>query len=124
MTTQLAQNVLDYWYSVEFFNHYDLEEKIKDVRGDEQREFFISSDKLNRDEWSKHEGKTRHVYLLPFDVSQRRTDRRLRQRQYDRRLRGRAAFQHFGENFKLSQCYVHKCFIRHTRHVARALCCP
>src|SRR5471030_1004747 len=70
MTTQLAQNVLDYWYSVEFFNHYDLEEKIKDVRGDEQREFFISSDKLNRDEWSKHEGKTRHVYLLPFDVSQ------------------------------------------------------
>ena len=70
MTDSLAQNVLDYWHSVEFFNHYDLGDVIKTARSNERREFFISTDRMNTIEWEKHEDKVRYLYLLPFDVSQ------------------------------------------------------
>lgn len=70
MTAPLAQKVLDYWHSVEFFNHYDLDDVIKEARANERREFFISSDKLDEPEWLRHENKARIVYLLPFDVGQ------------------------------------------------------
>lgn len=70
MTESLAQKVLEYWHSVEFFNHYNLDDVIKNTRADERREFFISHDQMNEAEWAKHEDTVRYAYLLPFDVSQ------------------------------------------------------
>ena len=44
---------------------------------------------------------------LPLQIRQRRADRRLRQRQHHRGLSGRTAFQHFGEDFQLTQRDMH-----------------
>ncbi len=70
MTDPLAQNVLDYWHCVEFFNQYDLDDQIKSARDGKHREYFISAVQLNQQEWDKDDGKARNLYLLPFDVSQ------------------------------------------------------
>lgn len=70
MTDQLAQNVLDYWHCVEFFNHYDLDDQIKTVRDDQRPEFFIAASRPDAAPWPRYDGRPRDVYLLPFDVSQ------------------------------------------------------
>lgn len=70
MTDPLPQQVLDYWHSIEFFNHYDLDQQIRDARSGEHAEFFIADDGLASEEWHRYQGKRRNVYLLPFDVRQ------------------------------------------------------
>lgn len=70
MADSLAQRALDYWHSVEFFNHFNLDAVIETARANERREFFVASDQLNEGEWLQHADKVRYLYLLPFDVSE------------------------------------------------------
>ncbi|MET0322632.1 MAG: hypothetical protein ABW069_18060, partial [Duganella sp.] len=70
MTDQLAQNVLDYWHCIEFFNHYDLDDQIESAQDDKRSRFFVSASHPDVAPWSRYDGQPRDVYLLPFDVAQ------------------------------------------------------
>jgi hypothetical protein len=83
MTMSHADRVLNYWYSVEFFNSYDLDDKIKGVKKGRQPYFFASQETVADGTWATFANRKRDLYLLPFDT---REATKTAQRYVDQRL--------------------------------------
>lgn len=85
-----VSRVLDYWHSVEFFNHYSLDEQLEKAH-ESRRNTVCLRRTLNGsiDGWQEACGRPGDLYLVPFDVTQatRMVERRVEARSEVERIR-------------------------------------
>ncbi|WP_158020756.1 DEAD/DEAH box helicase [Chromobacterium sphagni] len=68
MALSLADKVLRYWHSIEFFTHFDLENTIDEARESKRPEFHLDSHAILDNCWQRYQQRKWDVYLAVFDT--------------------------------------------------------
>lgn len=71
MTTGITPRILDYWHSVEFFNHYSLDDPLEEARESKRKTVCLRApDGASAQGWDEVSGCAGELYLVPFDAAQ------------------------------------------------------
>ena len=64
-----SDQVLAYWHCIEFFNKFDLDNRIKDSQHAKLPSFYLPPKSASARPWEKYRANARDIYLVPFDVA-------------------------------------------------------
>jgi hypothetical protein len=64
-----SDQVLAYWHCIEFFNKFDLDNRITDSTHAKLPNFYLPPKSASARPWERYRATARDIYLVPFDVA-------------------------------------------------------